>query len=176
MTYIVAVSFVIFTPPQDVATELESPFLGAQAVEDWVPSDDDEGGAPRSPVDMPSPTPSPPSPVVAEDVAEPVEVGEETAPTEQDETPGSGSVKEHLEDGQGWWATNSTNPTPSPKEVRKDTSGLVDPNNMETLPYSPPPVIPVEPVAPDSNLAAIDARIAFLQTLGVHPGNIFFGM
>ena len=95
MTYIVAVSFVIFTPPQDVATELESPFLGAQAVEDWVPSDDDEGGAPRSPVDMPSPTPSPPSPVVAEDVAEPVEVGEETAPTEQDETPGS--VKEHLE-------------------------------------------------------------------------------
>ena len=47
---------------------------------------------------------------------------------------------------------------------------------METLPYSPPPVIPVQPVAPDSNLAAIDARIAFLQTLGVHPGNIFFGM
>lgn len=87
MTYIVAVSFVIFTPPQDVATELESPFLGAQAVEDWVSDDDDdEGGAPRSPVDMPSPTPSPPSPVVAEDVAEPVEVGEETAPTEQDET------------------------------------------------------------------------------------------
>lgn len=85
-------------------------------------------------------------------------------------------MKEHLEDGQGWWATNSTNPTPSPKEVRKDTSGLVDPNNMETLPYSPPPVIPVQPVAPDSNLAAIDARIAFLQTLGVHPGNIFFGM
>ena len=95
----------MFAPPQDAATELESPFLGAQAVEDHAISDDDheeEHGGPTlpSPIAMPSPTPSV------------EEGGEETAPTVvEGATPSTERVEEHLEDGQGWWATNSTTHT-----------------------------------------------------------------
>lgn len=75
----------------------------------------------------------------------------------------------HLEDGQGWWNTNSPAPTPSPQVANTEPCAIhtADPSKMETLPYNPESAFgsPSSTGSPTQSIADIEARIAILRML-----------
>ena len=149
-------------------------------MDDWEASSE-ENLEPREPIDMPSPSEAPEGEEVEGEggdkdggVGEGMETaqGDEVVEHVPDTIPETQIDVEEpplLEDGQGWWNVDKS---PSPNNAA--TRALVDPSQVDTLPFE----IGASEVFPATgatgsgsfapvNMSTVDARIAFLQCLSI---------